>query len=481
MYATDTQLLEYLGQYLLDNNNELIDPAALRYVLGAIVQAKASNEALAEYARLDAPRFTGIVQVPTAPAGTNSEQAASTAFVQAALALLHSGKSLSELVLPQDVVGGNWYLTSDGFWEARRSFNAAAAPINGPNWRQVASFTGQLTSIAAANITDATDAGRAMLLAPTAAVQRALVNNPRIAANQYGNHPAFSSEDGPNGVLAWLLKAVLAVASVQVVAAPAAPTAGQVDDAGDTFSFLPNPAYPSFAQYKVNGLPGVIGAVVLDATNSYVAGSRIYIKVVGSVAIGGLAVYVAGSGSLPDGTPLTNAAAFTGAAPAPAPSPAPTPTPTTYTATQQSYTTTAEDYQAACGKTFQGAYAGVTRTNSSQTSTSSQADANAKALAVATQDAKNSITCQVDPVAYDNTLSASQTLKGVTLGAQPGDTLEFNNAAGADNSGITMELWLANEQVASVPYENYYTGKPFRYAHNGTKYTKNFTAGRVDL
>jgi hypothetical protein len=97
-----------------------------------------------------------------------------------------------------------------------------------------------------------------------------------------------------------------------VTTAPLAPTGGQVDDAGDTFSFLPNPAYPSFAQYKVNGLPGVTGAVVLDANNSYTQGNRVYVKVVGPVSRGGLAVYVAGSGSVPDGAVLTNADAFTG-------------------------------------------------------------------------------------------------------------------------------------------------------------------------
>jgi hypothetical protein len=93
---------------------------------------------------------------------------------------------------------------------------------------------------------------------------------------------------------------------------PGAPTNGQVDDTSDIFSFLPNPAYPSFAQYKVAGLPGITGAVALDAVNSYVQGPRIYIKVVGPVAKGGLAVYVAGSGNVPDGAVLINAEAFTG-------------------------------------------------------------------------------------------------------------------------------------------------------------------------
>ncbi len=319
--ADDTQLLGYIRDYLQDNDAQLIDPADLRYVLAAMVQAKASVEDLANFAQLAGAHFSGLVEVPTAPAGTNSQQAASTAFVQAAVAAIASGKNLSELVLPQDVAAGNWYLTTDGFWEARRTFSATAAPANGPNWRLVASFTGQLTTISAANITDATDAGRQMLLAPTAAAQRALVNNPRIAAGQYGNHPAFSSEDGPNGLYAWLIKSVMTVAGVQVVSAPAAPTNGQVNDVSKEFSLTANPAYPNYSQYKVNGLPGTTGPVYLSAANAYQVGSTIYVRVGSAVLRGNLAIYVAGTGNIPDGAPLVNGDAFTGAATTTPPTP----------------------------------------------------------------------------------------------------------------------------------------------------------------
>jgi hypothetical protein len=95
-------------------------------------------------------------------------------------------------------------------------------------------------------------------------------------------------------------------------AQPLAPTSGVVDDVADTFSFLPVAAYPAFSQYKVAGLPGVTGAVVLDATNSYVQTGRVYVKVVGAVPTGGLSVYVAGSGTVPDGKPLLSNAPFTG-------------------------------------------------------------------------------------------------------------------------------------------------------------------------
>jgi hypothetical protein len=227
----------------------------------------------------------------------------------------------NELVLPQNVIGSKWYITDTGVYEARRNFVASSAPVNGPNWRLIAGFQGQRTSLNAADILDASEAGRTMLKAPTAAAQRALVNNPGIAQNQYAlpgtTHPGWTTEDGDAGSWKWVIQGILALQAkptVQVPLAPAAPTAGQVDDTADTFSFLPNPIYPSFAQYKVAGLPGVTGAVVLDATNSYVQGNRIYVKVVGTVAKGGLAVYVAGSGSVPDGKPLTNADPFTGTA-----------------------------------------------------------------------------------------------------------------------------------------------------------------------
>jgi hypothetical protein len=109
------------------------------------------------------------------------------------------------------------------------------------------------------------------------------------------------------------------IASTIIAASPAGqpepPTEGVVDDIGDTWSFKPTAAYPSFSQLKIAGLPGVTGAVYLDATNSYVQGGRIYVKVVGAVPTGGLAVYVAGSGSIPDGRPLLNNAPFTGTAP----------------------------------------------------------------------------------------------------------------------------------------------------------------------
>jgi hypothetical protein len=163
--------------------------------------------------------------------------------------------------------------------------------------------------IKSTDISDSTEAGRALLTAADVAAQRVLLDQLHFIAGQYGaGQPKFDTLFGEEGALVYLLR------RIGDRDQPDAPTDGQVDDTADTFSFLPNPAYPSFAQYKVAGLPGITGAVVLDATNSYVQAGRIYIKVVGAVPPKGLAVYVAGSGNVPDGKVLTNADPFTGTA-----------------------------------------------------------------------------------------------------------------------------------------------------------------------
>jgi hypothetical protein len=312
MEPTDDQLLAYLSQYLPDNDDELITPSALRYVLAGFVQGKVNRNTLAIFAELASPRFTGTPQVPTAPAGTNTEQAASTAFVLSAIATITSGKNLSELALPQTVQSGFWYLTGNGIWEARRTFAAAADPANGPNWRLVASFTGQLTSVTAANIFDATEAGRAMLTAANASVQRGLVNNPKIQAGQYGDHPGFSSEDGPAGAWAWVIKMIVALASRQMVAIPDAPTNGQVNDSAKEFTFKINPAYPSYAQYKEAGRPGTTASAYLSAATAYQVGDTVHVTGLAGAGKLSLAYYVAGSGILPDGKVLTNTEGFSG-------------------------------------------------------------------------------------------------------------------------------------------------------------------------
>lgn len=311
---TDPQLLLLFEQYLPNNDNEFITPSDLRYVLAQLVEAKVSADVLSTFAQLAGPRFTGTPQVPTAPAGTASDQAASTAFVQAALSAIASGKNLSELVLPQYVTGGNWYLTPAGFWEARGSFNAQAPPVNGPNWKLLAGFSGPLTTLPVANLTDATDAGRAMLTAANASAQRALVNNPRIPAGKYGAHPGFDTEDGPAGSWAWVFRAISTLMSAVGVQQPAAPTEGKVNDVAKEFTFKVNPAYPSYLQYKESGRPGTTAPAYLSAATAYQVGDIVHVMGLAGAPKGSLAYYVAGSGNLPDGAVLTNDDLFTGSA-----------------------------------------------------------------------------------------------------------------------------------------------------------------------
>lgn len=65
------------------------------------------------------------------------------------------GKTLVELVLPMTVVAGQWYVTTTGIWEARKDFQASAAPVAGPNWRVVLSLIPVADSIGEAQLTPA--------------------------------------------------------------------------------------------------------------------------------------------------------------------------------------------------------------------------------------------------------------------------------------------------------------------------------------
>jgi hypothetical protein len=289
---------------LPNNTSGTIDPEKLREVLLVLV---ASFLNLLDDGNPVVGGGAAIPQPAQATFGNLGGQAADNASLVSYVAAL--GHTLSEYLPPMATQQGRWYLAGTGIWEAKSNFNAAAPPAAGAYWRLVVDFGDALT---------ATAAGKALLAAPTATAQRQLLDIFITTASQYGaGQPAFTNAYQPDGALVYLLKQVdylrTQLAASASPAKPAAPTNGQVDDTADTFSFLPNPAYPSFAQYKVNGLPGITGAVALDGQNSYVSGSRVCIKVVGAVAKGGLAVYVAGSGAVPDGAVLTNADAFTGA------------------------------------------------------------------------------------------------------------------------------------------------------------------------
>lgn len=104
--------------------------------------------------------------------------------------------------------------------------------------------------------------------------------------------------------------------------APPAPTDGQVDDQGDTFSGVAVAGLPNLEEYEAKGLPGTTGVVPLTAANAYQAGPRIYLKnLSGDYDIGTIGFRAAASGSRPAGAFLTNDKAFTAT---PVVTPAPT-------------------------------------------------------------------------------------------------------------------------------------------------------------
>lgn len=62
------------------------------------------------------------------------------------------GRPMNELVLPQPVQSGKWYLQPDGIWEAKGTFNAAAAPMPGAYWRRVVEFSTYTNDMAVAAV-----------------------------------------------------------------------------------------------------------------------------------------------------------------------------------------------------------------------------------------------------------------------------------------------------------------------------------------
>ena len=101
--------------------------------------------------------------------------------------------------------------------------------------------------------------------------------------------------------------------------APAAPTLGQVDDTGDTFSGAAVSGFPTLAEYEGFGFPETFGTLALTTANAYQSGQRIYLKAItGPRAAGAVGFRVAASGSRPAGAFLTNAEPFTGTTTTPA-------------------------------------------------------------------------------------------------------------------------------------------------------------------
>lgn len=224
------------------------------------------------------------------------------------------GQGITELLVPMAVTAGAWYVTPLGLWEARSSFNAAAAPFSGPNWRRLVNFSPTIT---AASILDASPAGRSLLTAINADAQLAQLDHLDIAAT--ATHPAFARAYTPAGGIAWLFNAVGGLLSAPAAPqAPGAPTDPLHNDVSDTFSGVAATGYSSYAEYEATGLPGTTGVVPLTPDNSFQVGNRIYLKnLYGPLLPNTVGFRVAASGNRPAGAFLMNTEAFTGVVPAP--------------------------------------------------------------------------------------------------------------------------------------------------------------------
>lgn len=113
----NTQLLQAVRKLVLDYYTKPQTDSLLEQLSQALTQA--FNDGLGQKANKESPTLTGVPKVPTAPAGTKTEQAASTAFVHTALAAAHPVGSIymnaSNATNPATLLGfGTWQAAGAG-------------------------------------------------------------------------------------------------------------------------------------------------------------------------------------------------------------------------------------------------------------------------------------------------------------------------------------------------------------------------------
>ena len=123
---------DYTKLTAYDTKDSLTTGDALKRIKGTELDDEfdAISVAIATKANLASPAFTGTPTVPTASVGTNTTQAASTAFVQAALAAIYPVGSIyinaTSAVNPATLLGlGTW--TAFGAGRVMVGFNSANA------------------------------------------------------------------------------------------------------------------------------------------------------------------------------------------------------------------------------------------------------------------------------------------------------------------------------------------------------------------
>jgi hypothetical protein len=173
---------------------------------------------------------------------------------------------------------------------------------------EVAYGTDKLVTVE--SITNATEAGRRMLLAADAQAQLQLLDKFVIEAT--AGHPYFTQAYGPGGAIAWLLGVVGNL--VGAPGQPDGPTDGRVDDKADTFSGTVHQANPALGDYEIY-YPGSGGNVPATNGRADLVGTTLTIRgLVGPNEAGSVGMRRAANGNIPASDWLTNADAFTGTA-----------------------------------------------------------------------------------------------------------------------------------------------------------------------
>ncbi|UOQ53040.1 hypothetical protein [Hymenobacter cellulosivorans] len=280
-----------------------------------------------------------------------------------------------------------------------------------------------------------------------------------ITANQYGQHPAFTTQAGLNAYVLGIITTGLFITQ------PAAPTGALVDDVGNTFSHNLVGGFDSASDYE---LRTGSTAVYTVRNTAYVQNGRVYYPGLSAAyAIGEVSARVTASGARPAGGAVSNAQAFTGPA-----------APTVYTSMPQSYTVTQVDIDTKCGAgttSFQA----ITRTNNTATG-DTQPNANAAGLAAAKDEALAAIVCTVPPPNYNTEVNDS-IREAAGIAFSPGSSTVralFNAIPGANAAPISMVVTLGGGPASYFDMPGEYAGQGLSFfGADGQRYETTFING----
>jgi hypothetical protein len=451
---TRTELEDLTYSNLPNNTAGFIDPEKLREVLLA---AWASLHNLLDDGNLAPGNGSTMPAQQAATFGNLGGAAQDNSSLVNYLTSL--GHTLTEFTPPLLAQQGRWYIAGTGIWEAKSNFNAGAFPAPGAYWRRIVDFGDALT---------ATDAGKALLAAPTALVQRNLLDIFSVPAGTYGQgQPAFTNLYKEDGAVVYLLKKVEALAIQLVANSPAQATGPTVT------GFLP-------AAAAIGASITLTGTGFTRATSVSFNGTTASFQVLNATTIVAVVPVGATSGPVAMTTSTgtgTSAASFTVSATATPTAPTGTaPTVTGFNPTSAavgtSVTISGTGFTGATGVLFNGTASSFTVLNATTISVTVPAGATTGRVSVATPSGTGqnqvdfTVTASTTTPSADLTAALAISVASLTLGAPVSFTITpakgtapYTYEVLATNTNTGQQFALGDTKTGSwtAPAAGYYS------------------------